>query len=102
MELLSLMLPSTICLVCLGDDELKSQASIASFSRTDGLRRHMDDVHLSHYDPEVPLLCPRPSCGISLEGVMHCKNHAATVRNVFLSKWDVGLVPTRHHFNAGH
>lgn len=55
MELVPLVLPSTICLFCLGDDELISQARIVSFSRIDSLRRHMDDIHLSHYDPEVPL-----------------------------------------------
>ncbi|KAL9130585.1 MAG: hypothetical protein Q9175_006986 [Cornicularia normoerica] len=70
-ELVPLVLPSTICLFCLGDDELTSQARIAYFSRIDSLRGHMDDVHLSHYDPE---------------GVNHFKNHAATVHNVFLSK----------------
>lgn len=86
MELVPLVLPSTICLFCLDDDELTSQARTASFSRIDSLRRHMDDVHLSHYDPEVPLLCPHPSCDISLQGVNHFKNHAATVHNVSLSK----------------
>lgn len=86
MELVPLELPSTICLFCLGNDELTIQARTASFSRIDSLRRHMDDVHLSQYDPNVPLLCPHPSCDISLEGVNRFKNHAALVHNVLLSK----------------
>ena len=86
MPLVPLMLSSTTCLFCLGDHELISQARTASFSGIDSLGRHMDDVHLSHYDPEVPLLCPHPLCDISLQGVNHFNNHAATVHNVFLSK----------------
>ena len=86
MELVPLVLPSTLCLFCLGDDELAYQARTASFSRIDSFRGHMDDVHLSHYDPEVPLLCPHPSCDISLQSVIHFKNHATTVHIAFLSK----------------
>ncbi len=86
MELVPLVLPSTICLFCVGNAELAPEARTASFSRIDSLRRHMDDVHLSHYDPDVPLVCPYPSCDASLQGVNHFKNHAATVHNVFLSK----------------
>ena len=41
MELVPLVLPTTICLFCLADDELTSQARIASFSRIDSLRWHM-------------------------------------------------------------
>ena len=86
MELIPLVLPSTICLFCLGHTELTFEARTASFSRIDSLRRHIDDLHLSHYDPDVPLICPHPSCDVSLQGVKHFKNHAATVHNVFLSK----------------
>ena len=56
----------------------------------------MDD---SHYDPDNPLFRPYP---VSLRGVNHIKNRAATVHYVFLAKPDVGRAPTRHHFSAGH
>ena len=86
MELVPLILPSTMCLFCLGDDELTIEGRTVSFSRIDSLRRHTDDKHLKYYDPDTPLLCPHPSCDISLHNVNHFKNHAATVHNVFLSK----------------
>ncbi len=86
MELIPLKLPSTMCLFCLGDSELSSIARTASFSRIDSLRRHVDDQHLSHYDQDVPVVCPHPSCDVSLQDTNHFKNHAATVHNVVLSK----------------
>lgn len=86
MELIPLQLPSTMCLFCLGDSELSFVTRTASFSRIDSLRRHIDDLHLSRYDQDVPIVCPHPSCDTSLQDVNHFKNHAATVHNVFLSK----------------
>lgn len=86
MELIPLVLPSFICLFCLGDTRLSFVARTTSFSRIDSLRRHMNELHLSHYDHGVRMVCPHPSCDTSLENVNHFKNHAATVHNVFLSK----------------
>lgn len=86
MELIPLVLPSFICLFCLGDTRLSFVARTRSFSRIDSLRRHMNELHLSHYDHGVRMVCPHPSCDTSLENVNHFKNHAATVHNVFLSK----------------
>lgn len=86
MELIPLRLPSTICLFCLGDSELSSAARTASFSRIDSLRRHIDDLHLSHYDHDALIVYPHPTYNTSLQGVNYFKNHAATVHNVFLSK----------------
>lgn len=86
MELIPLRLPSTICLFCLDDSELSSAARTASFSRIDSLRRHIDDLHLSHYDHDALIVYPHPTCDTSLQGVNYFKNHAATVHNVFLSK----------------
>ena len=50
MELIPLVLPSFICLFCLGDTRLTFTAKTSSFSRIDSLHRHMDDVHLCHYE----------------------------------------------------
>ena len=33
------------------------------------------DLHLSHHDQDVPVICPHPSCDISLQDVNHFKNH---------------------------
>ena len=86
MELIPLVLPSFICLFCLGDTRLTFAAKTTSFSRIDSLRRHMDDIHLCHYEQGVPITCPHPSCDTSLKDVDLFKNHAATVHNVFMSK----------------
>ena len=86
MELIPLVLPSFICLFCLGDTRLTFAAKTTSFSRIDSLRRHMDDIHLCHYEQGVPITCPHPSCDTSLQDVNLFKNHAATVHNVFMSK----------------
>lgn len=58
MKLIPLALPSTICLFCLGDVDLTSEARTASFSRVDSLRRYVDELHLRHHVPDVPLICP--------------------------------------------
>ncbi len=86
MELIPLVLPSFICLFCLGDSRLTFAAKTTSFSRIDSLRRHMNEFHLDHYEDGAPLICPHPSCDASLENVNHFKNHAATIHNVFMSK----------------
>ena len=52
----------------------------------DSLSRHNGNIHLSHHDQDVIIVCPRPSCDASLQGVNHFKNHATVVHNVFLSE----------------
>ena len=92
MELVPLVLSSTICLFYLGNVDLAFCARTLSFLRIETLRRHIDELHLSHYDLNVPLVCPHPSCDISLQSVNHFKMHAATVYTVFLSKQLMGCV----------
>ena len=87
MELVPLALPSTICLFCLGDTGSIFQARTASFSRIDSLRRHVDEQHLAQHVEGTPLLCPHPSCDEQSPDVGAFKNHAATVHNMWLSKW---------------
>lgn len=86
MELVPLMLPSTICLFCFGDVELVAEARTASFSRIDSLRRHVDEQYLAYYVHGTLLLCPHPSCDAQCSDSSEFKNHAATVHNVWLSR----------------
>ena len=92
MELVPLVLSRIICLFYLGNVDLAFSARTVSFSRIDIFRGHIDELHLSHHDPSVPLVCPHPSCDISLQSVNHFKMHAATVHTVFLSKQLMGRV----------
>lgn len=102
MKLVPLVLSSTICLFCLDDDESTSQGRIASFSRIDSLRRHMDDVHLSHLDPEVPLYALTRH--VTSPFRVSITSRIMLLPSIMYScrSSDVNRVPTRHHFNAGH
>lgn len=79
----SLKVSSTHCLFCLGDNHLCYKDQTRKFSRPDSLRRHVDKVHLCHF--QVNDRCPHPACNVSFGGVMQFKNHAAIVHGVKLS-----------------
>ena len=86
MKLIPLKVLSTMCLFCLGDNELSFVTRIASFAHIDSLRRLVDDLYLYHYDQDVSVVCPHSLCDTSFQNVDYFKNHVATVHNVFLSK----------------
>lgn len=65
-ELIPLVLPSTMCLFCLSDAKLISEVRTALYSRIDSLRRYINHLYLSHYGPDEPLIYPYPSCDSSL------------------------------------
>lgn len=47
----------------------------------------VDNIHLRDVPAEQPIFCPHPICkaeGLELNGVMHFKNHVATVHIVEL------------------
>jgi len=48
---------------------------------------HVENIHLREVPAEQQIICPHPLCkaeGLQLNGVMHFKNHAATVHKVDL------------------
>ena len=89
--LTSLKVSSTQCLFCLGNNHLCYKDQTRKFSRPDSLRRHIDEVHLCHF--QVNDCCPHPVCDVSFGGVMQFKNHAAIVHGVKLS---TGLLDPRN------
>ncbi|KAI9765002.1 MAG: hypothetical protein M1840_007924 [Geoglossum simile] len=83
-NLFPLVCPSTQCLFCLGNECLSYGARTYSFSRTDALRKHVQTAHLRYLETGDTVTCPHPVCEVKLEGIMHFKNHVATVHNIFL------------------
>lgn len=76
--------PSTQCLFCLGNTLLPYEARTFCFSRPRKAREHVERQHLRFFKAMDPIPCPHPECTKVLYGVMHFKNHAATVHNCFL------------------
>jgi hypothetical protein len=83
-NIIPIVCPRTQCIFCLGSSELPFKARTFTFSRIDGMRRHAEKKHLMHMPSEGDVQCPHPRCDAVLEGVMHLKNHIATVHKIFL------------------
>jgi hypothetical protein len=75
---------STQCLFCLGDTRLPLESRIFCFSRPRKAREHVERQHLQFFNANDLIPCPHPECKEVLRGVMHFKNHAASVHNCFL------------------
>jgi hypothetical protein len=75
---------STQCLFCLGDTRLPHESRIFCFSRPRKAREHVERQHLRFFNANDLISCPHPECKEVLQGVMHFKNHAASVHNCFL------------------
>jgi Protein of unknown function (DUF3435) len=75
---------STQCLFCLGNNQLSYESRTFCFSRPRKAREHVERQHLRFLTPNEPMPCPHPQCDEVLQGIMHFKNHAATVHNCFL------------------
>jgi Protein of unknown function (DUF3435) len=75
---------STQCLFRLGDTQLSHESRIFCFSRPRKAREHVERQHLQFFNANDLISCPHPECKEVLHGIMHFKNHAATVHNCFL------------------
>lgn len=71
-------------LFCLGNTILCHATRTFSFSCRDTLKKHVEKVHLHHLSPDSEFTCVHPACDQKVNGLMHFKNHAATVHKVFL------------------
>lgn len=79
-----ILCPGTQCLFCLGDDQLPHTARTYSFSRSDHLRRHVQNSHLQHLAAGAFFFCPHPACLELLEDVKQFKDHANVAHNIYL------------------
>ena len=72
------------CLYCLGDTDLPLEERLHNLGSKYSLQRHFDRRH--PFRPREPCPFPNPECAaVTLDSVMHCKNHAATVHGVYMS-----------------
>ena len=79
-----LICSSTQCLFCLGDTRLPHESRIFCFSRPRKAREHVERQHLRFFNATDLISRPHPECKEVLHGIMHFKNHAASVHNCFL------------------
>ncbi len=72
------------CLYCLGDTDLPLEERLHNLGSKYSLQRHFDRRH--PFRPREPCPFPHPECAaVTLDSVMHFKNHAATVHGVYMS-----------------
>ncbi len=72
------------CLYCLGDTNLPLEERLHNLGSKYSLQRHFDRRH--PFRPREPYPFPHPECAaVTLDNVMHFKNHAATVHGVYMS-----------------
>ena len=72
------------CLYCLGDTGLPLEERLHNLGSKYSLQRHFDRRH--PFRPREPCPFPHPECAaVTLDTVMHFKNHAATVHGVYMS-----------------
>jgi len=62
-----ILYPSSQCLFCLGNASLNESARVSMFSRIDSLRRHKENKHFRHLNPNKLLACPHPACSAMLD-----------------------------------
>lgn len=72
------------CLYCLNDINLPLKKRLHNLGSKYSLQRHFDRRH--PFRPREPYSFPHPECAaVTLDNVMHFKNHAATVHGVYMS-----------------
>ncbi len=72
------------CLYCLGDTVLPLEERLHNLGSKYSLQRHFDRRH--PFRPHEPCPFPHPECAaVTLDSVMHFKNHAATVHGIYMS-----------------
>lgn len=72
------------CLYCLGDTDLPLEERLHNLGSKYSLQRHFDRRH--PFRPREPCPFSHPECAaVTLDSVMHFKNHAATVHGVYMS-----------------
>ncbi len=72
------------CLYCLGDTDLPLKERLHNLGSKYSLQRHFDRRH--PFRPCEPCPFPHPECvAVTLDSVMHFKNHAATVHGIYMS-----------------
>ena len=71
-------------LFCLSNNTLCYTIRIFFFSCQDALKKHVKKVHLHHLSSDSEFICVHSACDQNVNGLMHFKNHAATVHKVFL------------------
>ena len=72
------------CLYCLGDIDLPLEERLHNLGSKYSLQRHFDRRH--PFRPCEPCPFPHPKCAaVTLNSVMHFKNHAATIHGIYMS-----------------
>ena len=72
------------CFYCLGDTDLPLEEQLHNLGSKYSLQRHFDRRH--PFRPCEPCPFPHPECAaVTLDSMMHFKNHAATVHGVYMS-----------------
>ncbi len=72
------------CLYCLGDTDLPLEERLHNLDSKYSLQRHFDRRH--PFRPHEPCPFPHPECAaVTLDSVMHFKNHAATIHGIYMS-----------------
>ena len=72
------------CLYCLDDTDLPLKKRLHNLGNEYSLQRHFNGRH--PFRPRKPYPFPHPECAaVTLNSVMHFKNHAATVHKVYMS-----------------
>ncbi len=72
------------CLYCLGDTDLPLEERLHTLGSKYSLQRHFDRRH--PFRPREHCPFPHPECAaVTLNSVMHFKNHAATIHGIYMS-----------------
>lgn len=75
------------CIFCLGDHSLTVEDRRRIYASKDSVKQHVQRCRLKKFQPDELMPCPHPhpACAeVILRGIMHFKNHAATVHNSYL------------------
>ncbi|KAI9715683.1 MAG: hypothetical protein M1812_005835 [Candelaria pacifica] len=75
------------CIFCLGDRSLIVEDRRRIYAGKNSAKQHVYRCHLTKFQPDELISCPypHPACAeVVLRGIMHLKNHVATVHNSYL------------------
>ncbi len=82
-----LVCEKTQCIFCIGNEALSYGQRTRKFRRVSHMWDHVENIHLRRVPVEQRIIYHHPICkaeGLPLNGVMHFKNHVATVHKVDL------------------
>ena len=69
----------TQCIFCIGDEKLPMAKRLRAFYARGDLKKYFQRKYTRFHPQGKPIDCPHPHCKVTLDNIMHLRNHAERV-----------------------